>query len=163
MRLLYIICIILHHRLQIYLYIYFGMEMCNCVCTFVQPRPLYHAHTPTRTDACTHNMQLYMHIVKGGHQSVTSLLRYFVIPLLCYSVTPLLRYSVTALLRYSVTHEVIFLSNDVTDRYFLFSVTDRVTEVTFLVRYSATFCSVTPLLHYFVTQLTPFIVLIFFW
>ena len=61
--------------------------------------------------------------------------------------------SVTPLLRYSVTNEVTFLSNDVTDRYFLFRVTDKVTDVTFLVRYSVTFWSVTPLLRYSVTPL----------
>ena len=55
--------------------------------------------------------------------------------------------------RYSVTNEVTFLSNDVTDRYFLFRVTDQVTEVTFLVHYSVTFWSVTPLLRYSVTSL----------
>ena len=61
--------------------------------------------------------------------------------------------------RYSVSNEVTFLSNDVTDRYFLFRVTDQVTEVTFLVRYSVTFWSVTPLLRY---SVTPFIVVFFF-
>ena len=49
-----------------------------------------------------------------------------------------------------------FLSNEITDRYFLFRETDRVTEVTFLVSYSVTFClgySVTRLLGYSVTRL----------
>ena len=55
--------------------------------------------------------------------SVTPLLRYSVTPLLRYSVTPLLRYSVTPLLRYSITTllTVTFLSNDIMDRYFLFT------------------------------------------
>ena len=62
----------------------------------------------------------------GTGYSVTPLLRYSVTPLLRYSVTPLLRYSVTPLLRYSVTpllryKRSYFLSNDVTDRYFLFT------------------------------------------
>ena len=60
------------------------------------------------------------------------------------------------LLRYSITNEVTFLSDDVTDRYFLFRVTDRVTEVNFWVRYSVTLLvrySVTPLLRYSVTPL----------
>ena len=49
------------------------------------------------------------------------------------------------LIRYSVTNEVTFLSNDVTDSYFLFRVTDQVKEVTFFVRYSVLFG---PLLNY---------------
>ena len=54
---------------------------------------------------------------------------------------------------YSVTNKVTFLSNDVTDRYFWFRVTDCITEITFLVCYSVTFFSVTPLLRYSVTPL----------
>ena len=38
-----------------------------------------------------------------------------------HSVTTSLRHSVTPSLRYSVTTEVTFFSNDVTDRYFLFT------------------------------------------
>ena len=123
-------------------------------------------------------------ILKGGHRSVTPLLRYSVTPLLRYSVTPLLRYSVTPLLRYSVTPLLRYsvtpllrysvtpllrysvtplLRYSVTPllRYSVtplltkihFLVTTKrivtfcllVTEITFLVRYSSTFCSVTPL------------------
>ena len=61
------------------------------------------------------------------------------------------------LLSYYVNSEVTFLSNDATDRYFLF--TGPVTEVNLLVRYSITFCcSVTSLLGY---SVNPFIVLLF--
>ena len=70
--------------------------------------------------------------------SVTPLRRYAVTPLRRYAVTPLRRYAVTPLRRYSVTNKVTFLSNDVTDRYFT-GIPDRVTEVTFLASYSATF------------------------
>ena len=87
--------------------------------------------------------------------SVTPLLRYSVTPLLRYSVTPLLRYSVTPLLRYSVTNEVTFLSNDVTDRYFLFTGNGPSNGSYFfgpLLRYFLVRYSVTPLLRYSVTR-----------
>ena len=61
--------------------------------------------------------------------------------------------SVTPLLRYSVTNKVTFLSNDVTDRYFLFMVMDREMFSYFfglLLRYFFGLLlrySITPILH----------------
>ena len=70
------------------------------------------------------------------------------------------RYSVTPLLRYSVTNDVTFLSNDVTDRYFLFTGNGPSNGPSngsyFLLRYSFTlllcYC-VTPLPRYPVAPL----------